>query len=57
LSSALLAAYHRHVSGDLDGALAYYTSGLRAAPGERPEPWYSLAALLADRQQFPACAR
>jgi hypothetical protein len=49
MSTALTAAYSRHVAGDLDGALRHYATGLRAAP-ERPEPWFSVASLLADRQ-------
>jgi len=58
VSTALAAAYSRHVAGDLDGALAYYTTGLRGA--QRPEPWFSVASLLSDRGQREAalvCAR
>ena len=42
----------------MDGALAYYTTGLRGA--QRPEPWFSVASLLSDRGQHEAalvCAR
>src|SRR5215510_7978918 len=59
MSTALAAAYSRHVTGDLDGAFAYYKSGLRVSP-DRPEPWFSVAALLTDRGQHAAalaCAR
>ena len=58
LSTALKAAYSRHVVGDLDGALPYYATGLRGA--QRPEPWLSVASLLSDRGQHEAalvCAR
>jgi hypothetical protein len=53
MSTALAAAFARHVAGDREAARPYYETGLRHNP-EDAKAWSSHAELLSQREQYPA---
>lgn len=59
MSTALAAAFRRHVAGDRAGAVPYYEAGLRHHP-DAFEAWMSYAELLSQQEQHAGaieCAR